>query len=346
MKSLLIKTRELEYSELLLLNGGYSGGSGGGGGSKSSGSGSGKSGGGSSHSSGNGYGSGSGGGGRSKSKGSSKSSSKSSKSGYGGLSGGLYHLNDERCYIIGSDVYSSTTGWHSGAAVNTGTDGQNGTDTQNPDTQTPAGQQPAGGNNGPDAKPETAEKNSYEVDSIPEDTSKLGNMLNSFLSGLGKLGHALMGDAGLRNSVINQINTDMKNGNIQYEKGGFMCDDYVQQVLTKCGVDVNSYFAGAAEDKTCAQHISNLDKGGAYDLSVVDGPGVYVCFMADGYQKGEPVGEHCALMIATENGGYYIVDNSSGNNNSQGGLGIVYGASAQEAQSHFCYNSYYYQKVE
>lgn len=78
------------------------------------------------------------------------------------------------------------------------------------------------------------------------------------------------------------------------------------------------------------------------DSSVVEKGSVYVCFMGGG-----TVDEHCALLIASENGGFYMADNSSGNWGKNGGVNVDYATSLAGVERAYRsnYSKFYYQKV-
>lgn len=62
---------------------------------------------------------------------------------------------------------------------------------------------------------------------------------------------------------------------------------------------------------------------------------------------GGKVAEHCALLIASNDGGFYMADNSSGNWSDNGGLHVDYSTSLSGVESLFSknYSKFYYQKV-
>ncbi len=327
MKFLMETSRELSFAELLQLNGGYGGGSGGGGGSGSPG----KSGSGS-------YGGSSSGGRYSKSGTRSRKSATKSSSAYSSLSGSIGHLNDERLTVVNGRAYSSLTGFLSGGSDSSGT---------NSEEQTKTPQQIA-----EEAK-KAADKAQGAIDKMDPDSAKKHYVDMGFdapmaavlaLDDRGELNsNFLKNDENyLAHQIAKKINSDLKNGNIDYEVGKMQCDDYVQSVLIKAGVNYHKYFAGEAKDKTCAQHIANLDPNGKYDSSVVEKGSVYVCFMGGG-----KVAEHCALLVASNDGGFYMADNSSGNWSGNGGPHVDYSTSLAGVEKDFRanYSNLYYQKV-
>lgn len=316
MKSLVKESRNLDFSELLTLNGGY---------------------------------------------GSTSKSSSSSGGGYGGSSAGaaskygkyatleeykasveFAKLNEERITFFGDGTgYSSLTGYFgsstgysttSGSGSSRGASGSSGGDTSNSSASEEAKKQNVIMSI---SNPHTAEEymNLYMASS----NTLYGNVLR----------HIIGEDKLATENIIQTVNEDMKNGKVVYEKkeGGFMCDNYVQNLLERCGIDYKSYFSGEAKDKTVTQHIANLDPGKNYSSAIVEKGCTYVCFMTSS-QKGYE--DHCAIMVSTKNGGYYMVDNSSGNKaqHSSGGLGLTYGNSLSDLEKQFGYSKFYYQKVK
>lgn len=339
MKFLMNSSRELSFAELIQLNGGYGGGSGGGG-SKSP---SGKSG------SGGYSGSSSGGKPSSKSKGSPGGSSKKSAA-YSAASGGIYSYNRERISIIGGKAYSSLTGFISG--------GSDSSAAGNSEEEARAAQEAAAA-----AAAEAAEKARKDAEKARKKAQGLidkkdPNCKDKVYIDLGfdvlKKTEYDIADIGLFSGflkndndylayqVAKKINSDLKNGSIDYEIGGTQCDNYVQDVLGQAGVDYSKYFAGEAKDKTCAEHIANLDSSKDYSASTIEKGSVYVCFMGGG-----EVDEHCAMLIASGNGGFYMVDNSRGNWSENGGVNVDYATSVAGVEKAYRsnYSKFYYQKV-
>lgn len=337
MKFLMNSSRELSFAELIQLNGGYGGGSGGGGSRNSSG----KSG------SGSYSGSSSGGKPSSKSKGSPGGASKKSAA-YSAASGGIYSYNRERISIIGGKAYSSLTGFISG--------GSDSFSAGNSEEEARAAQEAAAA-----AAAEAAEKARKDAEKARKKAQGLidkkdPNCKDKVYIDLGfdalRKTEYDIADIGLFSGflkndndylayqVAKKINSDLKNGSIDYEIGGTQCDNYVQDVLGQAGVDYSKYFAGEAKDKTCAEHIANLDSSKDYSASTIEKGSVYVCFMGGG-----EVDEHCAMLIASDNGGFYMVDNSRGNWSGNGGVNVDYANSVAGLESLYKYSKFYYQKV-
>ena len=337
MKFLMNSSRELSFAELIQLNGGYGGGSGGGGSRNSSG----KSG------SGSYSGSSSGGKPSSKSKGSPGGSSKKSAA-YSAASGGIYSYNRERISIIGGKAYSSLTGFISG--------GSDSFSAGNSEEEARAAQEAVAA-----AAAEAAEKARKDAEKARKKAQGLidkkdPNCKDKVYIDLGfdalRKTEYDIADIGLFSGflkndndylayqVAKKINSDLKNGSIDYEIGGTQCDNYVQDVLGQAGVDYSKYFAGEAKDKTCAEHIANLDSSKDYSASTIEKGSVYVCFMGGG-----EVDEHCAMLIASDNGGFYMVDNSRGNWSGNGGVNVDYANSVAGLESLYKYSKFYYQKV-
>lgn len=116
--------------------------------------------------------------------------------------------------------------------------------------------------------------------------------------------------------IQNSIN---ENWNKQYNYDtGYMCDNWVEEVLNDAGKDTSKYLkAGKASAKTVQQHIDALVANGKegidYTKTLPTEDGAYVVFMDDGKNKeGKDVMEHCAIIIV-ENGQATAYHNSSGN---------------------------------
>ncbi len=319
MKFLMNSSRELSFAELIQLNGGYSGSS-------------------------------SGGKPASKSKGSPGGSSKKSAA-YSAASGGIYSYNRERISIIGGKAYSSLTGFISG--------GSDSSSAGNSAEEARAAQEAAAAAAAAEVA-ETARKEAEKarkkaqglIDKKDPDCKDkvyidLGfDMVKKTgydIADIGLFSGILKNDNDfLAYQVAKKINSDLKNGSIDYKIGGMQCDNYVQDVLGQAGVDYSKYFAGEAKDKTCAEHIANLDSSKDYSASTIEKGSVYVCFMGGG--KAD---EHCAMLIASDNGGFYMVDNSSGNWNGNGGVNVDYANSVAGVEKAYRsnYSKFYYQKV-
>lgn len=325
MKFLLKTSRELSLAELLQLNGGYGGSSGGGGSRSPSGR------------SGSSSYSGSSSGGKSSKYGAqAKRSAQNTSRAYSATSGSLGYLNKERITVVDGRAYSSLTGFLGG-----GSDVSKQAENQGYDAAEAArkAQEAARKAQGAiDKKDPYCSKKNYidlgygdAVDNLHA-LADSGDLNSNFLRN---------DDKYIAHQIVKKINSDLRDGNINYEKG-MMCDDYAQSVLAEVGIGYSKYFAGAADDKTCAEHIANLKKDGKYDSSVVEKGSVYVCFMGGG-----TVDEHCALLIASENGGFYMADNSSGNWGKNGGVNVDYATSLAGVEQAYRknYSKFYYQKV-
>ena len=325
MKFLLKTSRELSLAELLQLNGGYGGSSGGGGSRSPSGR------------SGSSSYSGSSSGGKSSKYGAqAKRSAQNTSRAYSATSGSLGYLNKERITVVDGRAYSSLTGFLGG-----GSDVSKQAENQSYDAAEAARK-----------AEEAARKAQGAIDKKDPYCSKKNYIDLGYGDAVDNL-HALA-DSGELNSnflrnddkyiahqIVKKINSDLRDGNINYEKG-MMCDDYAQSVLAEVGIGYSKYFAGEADKKNCAEHIANLKKDGKYDSSVVEKGSVYVCFMGGG-----TVDEHCALLIASENGGFYMADNSSGNWGKNGGVNVDYATSLAGVERAYRknYSKFYYQKV-
>lgn len=311
MKRLLKSSRELNFVELLDINGGYSGSSGG-----NSGDGS-KSGYSYNYSTSN----------------SSKTSSYSSS--YSGSSSGssskskkksnddLYRYNEERILIIDGRAYSSTSGF-----------------IPTPETETA-----------------TVEKKPGDGIVLPKgetDDLKLPNLTDDPIQHNQHL-KDILSDTALAIKIQNIIKEDIKKNEIVYGKDGKMCDNYVQSLLAKCGIDYTQYFAGDAEKFTVTDHIENLDRNKSYDSSTLDKCGTYVVFMCGDKKLSDGTlaeySPHCGILTIDGSGNMWLTDNSSSNKkladkSDPGGLGVTYANSISEMEGKFGYSTFYYQKVK
>ena len=119
---------------------------------------------------------------------------------------------------------------------------------------------------------------------------------------------------------------------------GYMCDNWVAEVLRDAGHDVEYYFNGDEND-TVQDHIDAL-KDGAYSKEVPTEKGVYVVFMNDSNNYIP----HAGLLVVEGDGSMYMWDNSSGN--STGGVESTKVSKYSDTKiSGYGYNSYYFQKV-
>lgn len=326
MKFLMKTSRELSFAELLQLNGGYGGGSGGGGSRSSPG----KSGSGS-------YGGSSSGGKYSKPGLRAKTSAQKTSRAYSALSGSLGYLNQERVTVINGRAYSSLTGFISGGSDSSGQSESQETSAAEAAKKAKEAADKAQG--AIDKKDPYCSKKHYIDLGYDDTTDNLYALADS-----GDLNsNFLRNDENyLAHQIARIINSDLRDGSVEYKVGEMQCDDYVQRVLREVGINYSKYFAGEAKEKSCAQHIANLDPKGKYDSSVIEKGSVYVCFMGGG-----KVDEHCALLIASENGGFYMADNSSGNWSKNGGLSVDYSTSLAGVEKDFRsnYSKLYYQKI-
>ncbi len=153
-------------------------------------------------------------------------------------------------------------------------------------------------------------------------------------------------------TITDRITTSIEqNLDKKYNKNedGYMCDNWVQEVLTDAGFDYNDYFAGEAKSKTCEEHINSLKKG-TYTTNIPSENGVYVVLMNNGHEYTKKDGSkgvlapHTGLLVIGD-GNPYFYDNSSGNKN--GGVDITTGNSTVvSVMNQFGYDSFYYLKVE
>lgn len=137
-----------------------------------------------------------------------------------------------------------------------------------------------------------------------------------------------------------------------FNESGYMCDNWVEEVLNDAGYDASKYLAaGKASEKTVQEHIDALcNKGSsAYTQTVPTKDGVYVVLMNNGHKNkdGKTLIPHAALLVI-ENGKNFMIDNSSGNKQSYLGFNVerTYGSTAYEAVHKFGYDSFYFQEVK
>lgn len=132
------------------------------------------------------------------------------------------------------------------------------------------------------------------------------------------------------------------------------CDNYVEAIVEQSGGDVNKLFAGPANQKSVQEHINNAiknnnilksKKNNAPNLS----NGAYVVFMNESNiissRTGKPLEPHAGFIVIKGKKIEYS-DNSSGNNNNEGGAQTRNFTSVQEFQDSYGYQAFYYQIVE
>lgn len=333
MKKLFKGSRELNFMELLDINGGYGSGSSG----KPSGSGY------------SGSSSGGGGGGKTSNKKESTSQKKSSAA-YSSTSA-VYHYNDPRFCFIDGKGYSSLTGFvTTDDASKDKTPGSetpvspiiSTTSPEKGTTSVPAIEEKKPGDG--IVYPENSEDPDYELRDIFDSYKDKINVSDKF--------PGLSADDVISTKIMQIISSDLKAGEVVYGKDGKMCDNYVQDVLTRAGVDYGKYFKGDAKKYTVTDHIKNLSTYKNYDSSTVEKGGTYVVFMCGDKVKSDGTlaeySPHCGLLTVDKDGNCYFTDNSSSNkkkSSSNGGLGVTYGRSVSEFESQYAYSKFYYQKV-
>lgn len=337
MKKLFKGSRELDFYELLEINGGYGGSSGGSDSSNGSKAGysynysNSNTNSGSSGYSGASFGSS----GRSGEKSSKKNRSKKAKpsEAYSCLSG-IYDANREKISIINGVAYSTSSGFI-----------------------------PCLDDNKKDSVEDGVQKEKYPGDGIvypekpnsPEDIFSIGEKINSldtFKAYWNKLGI----ETKLQTKLLTQIQEDIDSGKFIYGKDGIRCDNYVQQLLTKCGIDYNQYFAGDADKYTVTDHIKNLAANDKYDSSTLEKGCSYVVFMCgDKVLKNGTLAEwapHCGILTIAMDGTCIYADDSSGNKlnandkTDPGRLAITTAKNINSLESGFGYSTFYYQKIK
>ncbi|MBR6296216.1 MAG: LysM peptidoglycan-binding domain-containing protein [Treponema sp.] len=102
---------------------------------------------------------------------------------------------------------------------------------------------------------------------------------------------------------------------------GFMCDNWVEEVIDDAGYDSTKYLpAGNSYKNECIKHIEEAQKASSgFTTTLPTEDGAYVVYMGEGHKvlnqktnEYKPLREHAALLVI-EDGAMTIWDNSSGN---------------------------------
>ena len=130
----------------------------------------------------------------------------------------------------------------------------------------------------------------------------------------------------------------------------YMCDDFVQEVLTTAGYQYSDYMAGPASQHTVQDHIKNgidFTKKSKGDKTTLD-TGAYVVYMDE---SSETDIAHAAILIVepdNETNKFTVFDNSSKNTsdkNPDGGVAEQNYNSVKAFQTEYFYNNFYYKKI-
>lgn len=155
-------------------------------------------------------------------------------------------------------------------------------------------------------------------------------------------------------SITDRITTSIEqNLDKKYNKNedGYMCDNWVQEVLTDAGLDYNDYFAGDAYRKEVKDHIADLkSKGtGNYTSKIPSKAGVYVVFM-DGTGSLGTLDPHCGILVVNSNGTMDFTHNSSSNTAAGVGGGVwtdqTYSQNNGTKLSGLAYSNFYFQEIK
>ena len=148
-------------------------------------------------------------------------------------------------------------------------------------------------------------------------------------------------------AIVDRIKKIADN-NLDQEYGpGNTCDEFVENVLKKAGVDPSNYLAGSAGSTTVQEHIDNATKSGrtspidktAEGVDLI--PGAYVVFMNDSKQNYDP---HSGILIVNKDGKmdfYHSSSSESGLSRKEGGY-----SNTKSFQKDFAYSKFYYQQIK
>ena len=150
-------------------------------------------------------------------------------------------------------------------------------------------------------------------------------------------------------NVINRIELSIKlNFDKQYISGdsGYMCDDWVEEVLKDPGLDSSKYLiAGKANDKSVEEHIEALKNSkNSYKQTIPDKEGFYVVFM-DGIGSLGELDAHCGILRVSGDGTMLFSHNSSANGYKVD-TWIVNSQNAGTKLSNLAYPNFYFQEVK
>lgn len=136
-------------------------------------------------------------------------------------------------------------------------------------------------------------------------------------------------------------------------KIGYQCDEYVSEILSGAGFDVNEYNVDNPSGKNVNTHIEDLKKSSKkYDTDASKlNHGAYVVFMSD---EQSIIDSHAALLFINNDGSAFIYDNSSrnfqvGENIYLGGIEKTgwNGSSALDVCNQYSsYEHFYFQKIK
>ena len=167
--------------------------------------------------------------------------------------------------------------------------------------------------------------------------------------GYSAVGKSATGETGLtriRNSIED-------NKGYKYNEGGngFMCDNWVEEVINDAGFDSTKYLPAGNSRFECIQHIEEAKKtNSGFTTTVPTTDGAYVVFMGDGTfnsgaRKGEHAHEHCALLLI-DGGNMTVWDNSSGNTNGGVESTAVHALSETRLSAFTPYKSFYFREIQ
>ena len=149
-----------------------------------------------------------------------------------------------------------------------------------------------------------------------------------------------------------------KIGKKDYVKGGYMCDNYVEEVIKEAGYDPKDYYVDDPTGKEVNKHISELTTSEKKDYTTKASElseGTYVVFMSD--KEGEKE-SHASILVVDSNGNAYMQDNSSHNNATKWnteGKAIAWDGGTEQTKggdaTYICslytgYENFYFQKLK
>ena len=132
----------------------------------------------------------------------------------------------------------------------------------------------------------------------------------------------------------------------------YRCDNFVETVINEAGGNSLDYIAGKANATNVQETIDNYINNNGTEYKKTNAPvlsnGAYTVNMNKSNvidkKTGKPLIPHTGVIIKDNNGIDYI-DNSSGNNNGDGGVQRRHFTNEQSFQNTYGYQSFFYQEI-
>ncbi|MBR5646472.1 MAG: hypothetical protein IKX23_07545 [Treponema sp.] len=200
--------------------------------------------------------------------------------------------------------------------------GGNNTDKNNNSSQNPQGNPPVYQN-------KTADSNTKETSSNLTDKGYPDS----------KIGWKLM------NAINKLLNAIKIVGAKDYVEGEYQCDEYVNEVIRKAGLDPKDYYVDDPSGKTVDEHIADLKLSGKdYSMVIPEKPGYYCTFM-DGEGSLGKLDSHCGILEVKSDGSMIFYHNSSSNDNNGVFQQSTVSQKGGTKLSGLAYSNFYFQKI-